>query len=117
MKLHEYQSKRLFALHGVPIPAGDVADGDLAGKDHPFETGSFGPQNTFPGIYRGLGGGMKREVRDDIPDHPCKAYVLDDDRIRPDGVEIGNVSGCTCEFVVMYKSVYRDVDPYPVHMC
>ncbi len=25
MKLHEYQSKRLFAAHGVPIPAGDVA--------------------------------------------------------------------------------------------
>ncbi|MGD2179244.1 MAG: succinate--CoA ligase subunit beta, partial [Anaerolineae bacterium] len=25
MKLHEYQSKRLFAQHGVPIPAGDVA--------------------------------------------------------------------------------------------
>ncbi len=26
MKLHEYQSKRLFAEHGIPIPAGDVAD-------------------------------------------------------------------------------------------
>lgn len=25
MKLHEYQSKRLFAEHGVPIPAGDIA--------------------------------------------------------------------------------------------
>ena len=25
MKLHEYQSKRLFAAHGVPIPNGDVA--------------------------------------------------------------------------------------------
>jgi len=25
MKLHEYQSKRLFAVHGVPIPNGDVA--------------------------------------------------------------------------------------------
>jgi succinyl-CoA synthetase beta subunit len=25
LKLHEYQSKRLFAKHGVPIPAGDVA--------------------------------------------------------------------------------------------
>ncbi len=25
MKLHEYQSKRLFARHGVPIPKGDVA--------------------------------------------------------------------------------------------
>ena len=25
MKLHEYQSKRLFAVHGVPIPDGDVA--------------------------------------------------------------------------------------------
>jgi len=25
VKLHEYQSKRLFAAHGVPIPAGDVA--------------------------------------------------------------------------------------------
>ena len=25
MKLHEYQSKRLFAAHGVPIPGGDVA--------------------------------------------------------------------------------------------
>lgn len=25
MKLHEYQSKRLFAAHGVPIPKGDVA--------------------------------------------------------------------------------------------
>jgi succinyl-CoA synthetase beta subunit len=25
MKLHEYQSKRLFARHGVPIPEGDVA--------------------------------------------------------------------------------------------
>ncbi|MCK4451304.1 MAG: acetate--CoA ligase family protein, partial [Anaerolineae bacterium] len=25
MKLHEYQSKRLFAAHGVPIPPGDVA--------------------------------------------------------------------------------------------
>ncbi len=25
MKLHEYQSKRLFAQHGVPIPRGDVA--------------------------------------------------------------------------------------------
>lgn len=25
MKLHEYQSKRIFALHGVPIPQGDVA--------------------------------------------------------------------------------------------
>jgi succinyl-CoA synthetase beta subunit len=26
MKLHEYQSKRLFARYGVPIPQGDVAD-------------------------------------------------------------------------------------------
>ncbi|NLF01885.1 MAG: ADP-forming succinate--CoA ligase subunit beta [Anaerolineales bacterium] len=26
MKLHEYQSKRLFAQHGVPIPRGEVAD-------------------------------------------------------------------------------------------
>ncbi len=26
MKLHEYQSKRLFAQHGVPIPSGDVAE-------------------------------------------------------------------------------------------
>jgi succinyl-CoA synthetase beta subunit len=25
VKLHEYQSKRIFAQHGVPIPAGDVA--------------------------------------------------------------------------------------------
>jgi succinyl-CoA synthetase beta subunit len=25
VKLHEYQSKRLFAAHGVPIPSGDVA--------------------------------------------------------------------------------------------
>jgi len=25
VKLHEYQSKRLFAVHGVPIPRGDVA--------------------------------------------------------------------------------------------
>jgi succinyl-CoA synthetase beta subunit len=25
MKLHEYQSKRLFARHGVPVPQGDVA--------------------------------------------------------------------------------------------
>jgi succinyl-CoA synthetase beta subunit len=25
VKLHEYQSKRLFAVHGVPIPSGDVA--------------------------------------------------------------------------------------------
>ena len=25
MKLHEYQSKRLFAKFGVPIPKGDVA--------------------------------------------------------------------------------------------
>jgi succinyl-CoA synthetase beta subunit len=25
LKLHEYQSKRIFAQHGVPIPAGDVA--------------------------------------------------------------------------------------------
>jgi succinyl-CoA synthetase beta subunit len=25
LKLHEYQSKRLFSKHGVPIPAGDVA--------------------------------------------------------------------------------------------
>ncbi len=25
MKLHEYQSKQLFARHGVPIPQGDVA--------------------------------------------------------------------------------------------
>ncbi|MGD8397968.1 MAG: hypothetical protein PVG11_03860, partial [Anaerolineae bacterium] len=25
MKLHEYQSKRLFAQYGVPIPRGDIA--------------------------------------------------------------------------------------------
>ena len=25
MKLHEYQSKRIFARYGVPIPRGDVA--------------------------------------------------------------------------------------------
>ena len=25
MKLHEYQSKRIFAQYGVPIPRGDVA--------------------------------------------------------------------------------------------
>ncbi len=59
---------------------------------------------------------MKREIRDDIPDHPCKAHVLDDDCIRPDGIEIGHVSGCTCEFVVVYKGVYRDMDGNPVHV-
>ena len=33
MKLHEYQSKRLFAKHGVPIPAGDVAETPEGARD------------------------------------------------------------------------------------
>ena len=33
MKLHEFQSKRLFAKHGVPIPAGDVAETPEQARD------------------------------------------------------------------------------------
>ncbi len=32
MKLHEYQSKRLFAKHGIPIPLGDVATSPLQAR-------------------------------------------------------------------------------------
>ena len=29
MNLHEYQSKRIFAQHGIPIPTGEVATGQI----------------------------------------------------------------------------------------
>ncbi|MGD2166190.1 MAG: ADP-forming succinate--CoA ligase subunit beta [Anaerolineae bacterium] len=39
MKLHEYQSKRLFAKHGVPIPSGDVAATPERARDIAKELG------------------------------------------------------------------------------
>ncbi|MFQ5943462.1 MAG: ADP-forming succinate--CoA ligase subunit beta [Anaerolineales bacterium] len=39
MKLHEYQSKRLFAEHGVPIPRGDVAEDPARAREIAEELG------------------------------------------------------------------------------
>ena len=39
MNLHEYQAKRLFAEHGVPIPEGKVARSPLEARDFTRELG------------------------------------------------------------------------------
>jgi succinyl-CoA synthetase beta subunit len=39
VKLHEYQSKRIFAKYGVPIPKGDVADSAVEVRDIAKELG------------------------------------------------------------------------------
>ena len=39
MKLHEYQSKRIFAEYGVPIPRGDIATSPAEARDIAKQTG------------------------------------------------------------------------------
>ena len=39
MNLHEYQAKRLFAEHGVPIPNGDVASTPAEAREIARELG------------------------------------------------------------------------------
>lgn len=60
MKLHEYQSKRIFAEHGVPIPKGDVADSPAQVREIAKELG--GPVVIKSQVLvggRGKAGGIK----------------------------------------------------------
>jgi len=60
VKLHEYQSKRLFAKHGVPIPAGEIAATPEKARDVARELG--GPVVVKSQVLvggRGKAGGIK----------------------------------------------------------
>jgi succinyl-CoA synthetase beta subunit len=60
VKLHEYQSKRIFAEHGVPIPKGDVADSPAQVREIAKELG--GPVVIKSQVLvggRGKAGGIK----------------------------------------------------------
>lgn len=61
MKIHEYQSKELFARYGIPIPAGEVAETPEAAKAAAEKIGAF-PMAVKAQIHaggRGKGGGVK----------------------------------------------------------
>lgn len=61
MKIHEYQSKELFAAYGIPIPAGRVARTPAEARDAAQAIGKF-PMAVKAQIHaggRGKGGGVK----------------------------------------------------------
>ncbi len=60
MKLHEYQSKRIFAEHGIPIPMGDIATTPTGARDIAKQLG--GPVVIKSQVLvggRGKAGGIK----------------------------------------------------------
>lgn len=71
MKLHEYQSKRIFSEHGIPIPAGDVATSPGGAREIARQLGSpvvIKSQVLVGG--RGKAGGIK------LARHPDEAEKL-----------------------------------------
>lgn len=60
MNLHEYQSKRIFAQHGIPVPSGEVADTPVEARDIAVRLG--GPVVVKSQVLvggRGKAGGIK----------------------------------------------------------
>ncbi|MCB0021516.1 MAG: acetate--CoA ligase family protein, partial [Caldilinea sp.] len=60
MNLHEYQSKRIFAQHGIPVPSGEVADTPTEVRDIAVRLG--GPVVVKSQVLvggRGKAGGIK----------------------------------------------------------
>lgn len=90
MKLHEYQSKRIFAKYGVPIPKGDVATKAAEARDIARELG--GPVVIKSQVLvggRGKAGGIK------VAKNPDEAEALADTILGMD------IKGLTVEKVLV----------------
>lgn len=90
MKLHEYQSKRIFAKYGVPIPKGDVATKAAEARDIARELG--GPVVIKSQVLvggRGKAGGIK------VAKNPDEAETLADTILGMD------IKGLTVEKVLV----------------
>ena len=101
MKLHEYQSKRIFAEHGVPIPRGDVAATPETARQIAARLGSrvvVKSQVLVGG--RGKAGGIR------LADHPDEAESVADQILGM------NIKGLTVKKVLVDEAADIDTEIY-----
>ena len=101
MKLHEYQSKRIFAEHGVPIPRGDVAATPEAARQIAARLGSrvvVKSQVLVGG--RGKAGGIR------LADHPDESETVADQILGM------NIKGLTVKKVLVDEAADIDTEIY-----
>ena len=67
---------------GLPADAGDLAEGELAGQDHPGAAQLARQLDARFAGDRHLRRAVDLEIRGDRPDQPGQADVLDDDRVN-----------------------------------
>ena len=101
MKLHEYQSKRIFAEHGVPIPRGDVAATPEAARQIAARLGGrvvVKSQVLVGG--RGKAGGIR------LADHPDEVEKVADQILGM------NIKGLTVKKVLIDEAADIDTEIY-----
>jgi len=101
LKLHEYQSKRIFAEHGVPIPRGDVAATPETARQIAARLGGrvvVKSQVLVGG--RGKAGGIR------LADHPDEAERVADEILGM------NIKGLTVKKVLVDEAAAIDTEIY-----
>jgi succinyl-CoA synthetase beta subunit len=101
LKLHEYQSKRIFAQHGVPIPRGDVATTPEAARQIAARLGTrvvVKSQVLVGG--RGKAGGIR------LADHPDEVERVADQILGM------NIKGLTVKKVLVDEAADIDTEIY-----
>ena len=101
MKLHEYQSKRIFAQHGVPIPRGDVATTPEVARQIAARLGSrvvVKSQVLVGG--RGKAGGIR------LADHPDEVEKVADQILGM------NIKGLTVKKVLVDEAADIETEIY-----
>ena len=101
MKLHEYQSKRIFAQHGVPIPRGDVATTPEVARQIAARLGTrvvVKSQVLVGG--RGKAGGIR------LADHPDEVEKVADQILGM------NIKGLTVKKVLVDEAADIDTEIY-----
>ena len=101
MKLHEYQSKRIFAEHGVPIPRGDVATTPEVARQIAARLGTrvvVKSQVLVGG--RGKAGGIR------LADHPDEVEKVADQILGM------NIKGLTVKKVLVDEAADIDTEIY-----
>ena len=101
MKLHEYQSKRIFAQHGVPIPRGDVATTPEMARQIAARLGTrvvVKSQVLVGG--RGKAGGIR------LADHPDEVEKVADQILGM------NIKGLTVKKVLVDEAADIDTEIY-----
>ena len=89
----------------------DFCKGEFAGEDNPGEPLLCRPEDAFGVMDGHLGGGMDREVRDDLPCQRGDPDILHQHRINTGCIQPDEIVRNPLEFAVMDERIDRDIDP------